>query len=182
MAEVNLQSFNNSWYKPGGSLIGRLLWFVLNSLILKSMLPGSFWRRALLRLFGAKIGKMVILKPRISVKYPWNLSIGDHSWLGEKVWIDNLGKVSIGSHCCISQGAILICGNHNYKKSSFDLMVKPIIIMNGAWVGAASAIAPGTEMGKNCVLSIGSTAVGLLEPNAIYQGNPAVKIKDRVIG
>lgn len=181
MAEVNLQSFNNSWYKPGGGLIGRILWFILNSLLLKSALPGSFWRRPLLRLFGAKIGKSVVLKPRISVKYPWNLSIGDHSWLGEKVWIDSLGKVRIGSHCCVSQGSILICGNHNYKKSSFDLMVQPITIGDGAWLGAASTIAPGTEIGTNCVLSIGSTAIGLLEPNAIYQGNPAVKIKERVI-
>ena len=181
MTQVNLQSFNNSWYKPGGGLIGRVIWFILNSLLLKSALPGSFWRRSLLRLFGAKVGKGVVLKPRISVKYPWHLSIGDFSWIGERVWIDNLGKVIIGEHCCISQGALMICGNHNYKKPSFDLMVEPIHIENGSWVGAGSKIAPGVVMGNNCVLSMGSTAIGKLEPNSIYQGNPATKIKDRII-
>ena len=74
----------------------------------------------LLKIFGAKIGKGVIIKPGVNIKYPWNLYIGDHVWIGENVWIDNLDDVIINNHVCVSQGAMLLCGNHNYKKSSFN--------------------------------------------------------------
>ena len=57
----------------------------------------------------------------MNIKYPWFLAIGDHTWIGEKVWIDNLAEVAIGANCCVSQGAMLLCGNHNYKKSTFEL-------------------------------------------------------------
>ena len=84
------------------------------------------FRRFLLRLFGAKIGKKVIIRPSVKVTYPWKLSIGDYSWIGEDVWIDNLEQVIIGSNVCISQGAMLLCGNHNYKKVTFDLIIGEI--------------------------------------------------------
>ena len=83
-------------------------------------------KRTLLRLFGANVGRGVVLKPRVTIKYPWKLAVGEHSWIGENVWIDNLGQVTIGNHCCLSQGALLLCGNHNYKKATFDLMVGDI--------------------------------------------------------
>lgn len=90
--------------------------------------PSSSLRIRLLRLFGARMGKGVVIKPSVNIKYPWNLSIGDYSWIGENVWIDNLTHVAIGSNVCISQGAMLLCGNHDYKRPTFDLMVKPIVI------------------------------------------------------
>ena len=135
MEQVNLQSFSNSWYNQGGNALKRVLWYLCNSLLLSSFIPGSIWRSLLLQLFGAQVGQGVVLKPRISVKYPWNLKIGNHSWIGERVWIDNLALVSIGNNCCVSQAATFTCGNHNYKKSSFDLIVNPITMHDGSWVG-----------------------------------------------
>lgn len=129
-----------------------------------------------LRLFGAKIGRGVVIKPGVSVKYPWMLEIGDYSWIGEDVWIDNLAQVTIGANCCISQGAMLLCGNHNYKLETFDLMVKSIIIEDGAWIGAQSTVCPGVMVKKEAVLAVGSIATSVLEASTIYQGNPA-KIK-----
>lgn len=130
-------------------------------------------------MFGAEIGRKVVIKPRVNIKYPWNLEVGDHSWIGEKAWIDSLGKVCIGDHVCISQGAILICGNHNYKRPSFDLMVGEITIENGAWVGAGAIVGPGTVMESHAVLTAGSVAGGQLEPHKIYRGNPAVFQRER---
>jgi putative colanic acid biosynthesis acetyltransferase WcaF len=133
----------------------------------------------LLRLFGASVGKGVIIKPRVNIKYPWKLTIGNHVWIGEGVWIDNLGEVSIGDHSCISQGAMLLCGNHNYKKSSFDLMVGDIVLEEGVWVGAHAVVCPGVTCHSHSVLTVKSIATSNLESYTIYQGNPAIKVKAR---
>lgn len=173
--------FDNRWYKPGRNAVTRAIWHSCNSLLLMSFLPGNAWRRSLLRLFGARIGKGVVIKPRVNVKYPWNLSIGDHSWLGEGVWMDNLGKIVIGSNCCISQGALLLCGNHNYLKATFDLMVGDITLENGVWIGAKALVCPGVTCHSHAVLSAGSTATRNLEAYTIYSGNPATAVRERKI-
>ena len=118
----------------------------------------------LLRVFGATVGKKVVLKPNINIKYPWNLVIGNHCWIGEGVWIDNLDQVTLEDHVCISQGAFLECGNHNYKSSSFDLMTAPIYVKQGSWIGAKGIIGPGVTVGSHAVLSLGAVATKDLEP------------------
>ena len=104
MKKTDLSKFDNSWYKPGGRL-KRVIWFLMNIVILKSSLPWpSRLKVAVLRLFGAKIGKGVLIRPCVNIKYPWFLEIGNNVWIGEEVWIDNLGKVKIGNNACLSQG------------------------------------------------------------------------------
>ena len=180
--KTDLSSYNNSWYKPGASFFKRTVWFYINAIIFKTfLLPSNGIKAFLLRLFGAKIGKMVELKPCINIKYPWFLEIGDHSWVGEDVWIDNLTFIKIGSNVCISQGAMLLTGNHNYSKPAFDLMVKPIALEDGAWIGAKAVVCPGVIVQSHAVLIVGSIATKNLDPYGVYQGNPAVKIKDRSI-
>ena len=111
--KTDLSKFNNHWYKPG-SKIKILVWYFVNVCCLQNKYnPFSGLKKFVLRIFGAKIGKGVVLKQTISVKYPWKLTIGDNVWIGENVWIDNLDEVLIGVNVCISQGAMLLCGNHN---------------------------------------------------------------------
>jgi len=159
----------------------RILWYFVNHIFIKShLIPFSRFKVWLLKCFGADIGRGVVIKPGVSVKYPWLLSIGDFSWIGENVWIDNLTTVRIGSHCCISQGAMLLCGNHNYKLPTFDLIIKPITINNGAWIGAKSVVCPGVSIGENAILTVASLATSNLDKNTIYQGLPAVAKTKRV--
>jgi putative colanic acid biosynthesis acetyltransferase WcaF len=132
-------------------------------------------------LFGARIGKGVVIKPRVNIKYPWNLSIGDYSWIGEGVWIDNLTKVDIGPHCCLSQGAMLLCGNHDYSKSTFDLRIGPIVLEEGVWIGANSMVVGNTKCLSHSVLAVNSVAGRQLDAYGIYRGNPAEKIRERVV-
>lgn len=134
---------------------------------------------AILKLFGSKIGKGVIIKPGVNIKYPWLLTIGDYSWIGEDVWIDNLAQVTIGLNCCISQGALLLCGNHNFRSESFDLIVKPITIEDGAWVGAKSVVCPGVTVKEDAIITVGSVVTKSLDAATIYQGNPAVSKRKR---
>ena len=105
----------------------RFFWYFINVIFFKSsFFPFNFLKIFLLQLFGCSLGKGVVIKPNVNIKYPWKLSLGNYVWIGESVWIDNLDNVTIGNHVCISQGAILICGSHNYKKQSFDLITKEI--------------------------------------------------------
>lgn len=83
--------------------------------------------------------------------------------------------VSIGANCCISQGAMLLCGNHNYKQSTFDLIVKPITIADGAWIGAKSVVCPGVTIGENTVLTVGCIATKSVSPNLIISPNNSLK-------
>lgn len=178
--KTDLSSFDNNWYNPGNKW-KILLWYFTNVFIFRqSWLTSSSVKTGLLKMFGAKIGKGVIIKPKVNIKYPWLLEIGNHCWIGEEAWIDNLAKVTLEDHVCISQGAFLECGNHNYKKASFDLIVKSITLKEGAWIGAKSNVVPGITVGSHAILTMGSTATSNLEDYGIYSGNPATFIRQRI--
>jgi putative colanic acid biosynthesis acetyltransferase WcaF len=177
---TELSQFDNSWYQPGGRL-RRVLWYIVHELFICSGHPVSAVRVVLLRMFGARIGNGVVIKPRVRVKYPWKLKVGDHTWIGEDVWIDNLGEVKIGANCCLSQGAMLLCGNHDYKRSTFDLLVGNITLEDGAWIGAKSVVCPGVICHIHSILAVGSVASAPLDAYGIYRGNPAMKVKERMM-
>jgi putative colanic acid biosynthesis acetyltransferase WcaF len=178
---VHLNEYDNSWYCPA-SRVKICLWLITNALFFNHGLAVfNGFKCFLLKLFGAKIGKGVLIKPSVNIKYPWFLSIGDHCWIGENVWIDNLTHVSIGNNVCISQGAMLLTGNHDFTKSTFDLIVKPIVIEDGVWIGAKSVVCPGVYCESHAVLSVQSVATQRLSTYAIYKGNPAQPIKSREV-
>ncbi|MGV3765565.1 MAG: WcaF family extracellular polysaccharide biosynthesis acetyltransferase [Chitinophagaceae bacterium] len=181
---MELSTYNNEWFSKqiGASKVKQALWYCTNVVFFINPLnPLSKLKVWLLRVFGAEIGTGVTIKPGVNIKYPWKLKVGDHCWIGENVWIDNLSEVTMAGNVCISQGAMLLTGNHDYTKITFDLMVKPIVLKNGAWVGAKAIVCPGVTMGENAVLTVQSVAVKDLEPSGIYQGNPALLVKKRVI-
>ena len=174
-----MSKFNNDWYNPG-SAFKRGVWYIFNAMVLTNRYnPSGACRKMVLRWFGARIGKGVVIKPKVNVKYPWNLEVGDYSWIGEEVWIDNLGKVKIGANVCISQGALLLCGNHDYKKATFDLIVGDITLEDGVWIGAKSTVTGGVTCASHAVLSAGSVASADLDAYTIYRGNPAEVIRQR---
>ena len=122
-----------------------------------------------------------MIKNNVNVKFPWKLSVGNNVWIGECVWIDNLDRVSIGDSVCISQGALLLTGNHDYASSAFDYRNAPITIADGAWVGARAVVCPGVDVGSHAVLSAGAVATHSLAPWRVYAGNPATEVRRRVI-
>jgi putative colanic acid biosynthesis acetyltransferase WcaF len=184
MERVDYNKYNNDWYRQeiGAGKLKQLLWYLVNVCVLMNpLIPFAAVKRGLLKAFGAKIGAGVVIKPRVSVKYPWKLVVGDHCWIGEGVWIDNLAPVVLGKNVCLSQGAMLLTGNHDYTKVSFDLMVRKIDLEDGVWVGAKSLVCPGVTCKTHAVLAAMSVASKDLEAYGIYQGNPAIFIKQRVI-
>lgn len=180
--DVNLSLYDNSWYRPG-PLWKRILWYWINAFVFNSSLfPFYRLKVFLLKIFGAKMGKNISIKPCVNIKYPWLLEIGNNVWIGEKVWIDNLAKIYIGNNVCLSQGCLLLSGNHDYTKSSFDLILKNITLEDGVWIGGKATVCGGVICKKHSVLSAGSVAASDLESMTIYQGNPAIKVKPRKIG
>ncbi|HZI31236.1 MAG TPA: WcaF family extracellular polysaccharide biosynthesis acetyltransferase [Candidatus Binatia bacterium] len=179
---VDLAHYSPGQFDRGAGVLKEALWLVV-SLILFRLCPFSFsaLKRMVLRAFGARIGRNVTIKPQVKITFPWKLTVGDHVWLGEECWLLNLEQVNIGSHVCISQRAFLCSGSHDYKRTGFNLITRPIKLEDGAWVGAGSWVGPGVTMGSHAVLTAGSVAARDLAPFGIYQGNPAVLVKQRVI-
>lgn len=175
----HLEQFKKLQFDRGAPRWKEILWIVMSGLVFSSWIPGSAWRVWLLRLFGAKIGEGGIIKPYVKIKFPWKLEIGSFVWIGESVWIDNLDWVRIGNSVCISQGAFLETGSHDYKRDDFKLITKPIVVEDGVWVCAFAKISPGVIARRNSVIGFGSVLIKDTEEKFIYSGNPAEKVKER---
>jgi putative colanic acid biosynthesis acetyltransferase WcaF len=177
---ADLGAFQNADYSPGAGLVKRTLWYCTNAILFDSWLMPLYPVKAtILRWFGARVGRGSVIKPRVNIKYPWRLRLGDNVWIGEGAWIDNLADVGIGDNACLSQGCLLLTGNHDYKDPRFTLFVNGITIEECVWVGARSTVCPGVRMGRNSVLTVGSVLQVDTEPNGVYSGMPAVLVRQR---
>lgn len=167
------------WH-PGAPKPQQILWFCLGSPLLSARwLPGSAWRVLMLRAFGARIGLGCRFKPGLRVKFPWRLQVGRACWLGEDVWLDNLAPIRIGDRVCISQGAYLCTGSHDFRSLDFDLRLSPIIIDNDAWIASHAVLAPGTYVGSGAVVALCAVVSGIVQQRSIMRGNPAVVVGQR---
>lgn len=180
---VDLSIYSTKGFARGASKLKEAFWLIIKSFFFTTPLPWPsklrvFW----LRLLGAKIGCGVVIRSQVNITFPWKLEIGNHVWIGEECWLLNLEKISVGDHVCLSQRSFLCTGNHNYKSTTFDLIVEPILIENGVWIGAGAFVGPGVVVGNHAVLVAGSVTGKKLEPYGVYQGNPAQFIRQRVIG
>lgn len=182
-AQVDLSRFDNTKsFDPGAGAVKRTLWYFTNALFfLNPCFPFRSPKPMLLRLFGAKVGRGVVIHPGVNIKFPWKLSIGDHCWIGQRAWLDNLDRLTIGDHVVISQGAMIIQGSHDYKKVDYPTYTRPVVLENGSWVGAGTIVTLGVTMKSHSVLAAGSMASKDLEPYTIYQGNPAQPVRERII-
>lgn len=175
---MRLDRYDTGDFDRGASRGIEMMWLVMQGLLLGSWLPGSGWRVRLLRWFGARIGTDVVIKPRVTVKFPWKLTLSDHVWIGEGVWIDNLAPVSIGAHSCVSQGAYLCTGSHDWSDPGFGLVVRPISIGSGCWVGAFACLAPGTDMADGAVVGMHALGKGRLHPDTVLRADGRVSARD----
>jgi putative colanic acid biosynthesis acetyltransferase WcaF len=183
---VNRKKVDNASYvttiQIGAGKLKQVLWWLVNIIFfLNPFNPFSSLRVRLLRLFGAKVGNGVFIKPSVSIKYPWLLKIGDHVWIGENVWLDNLCMIVIGDNVCISQGALLLTGSHDHTKSSFDFIANEITLEEGVWIAASAVIGGGVTCKSHSILGINSVAESDLQEYTIYKGNPAVPVLKRSI-
>lgn len=177
---IDLSKPDNSELVRGAPLWVEAIWYFIGLPILRSpVITSSALRRGLLRAFGAKIGKGVYIKPGLRVKFPWYLEVGDHTWLGEDAWIDNLAPVTIGPHCCVSQGVYFCTGNHDWTTPNMKLFRRPIRCERGSWVGAKAVLGPGVTVGAGAIVTAGSVVMKTVPEMEIHSGNPAQCIRKR---
>jgi putative colanic acid biosynthesis acetyltransferase WcaF len=181
-ALIDLSVPDNSELDRGASRLKEALWYFFGLPLLRSpLITSSSFRCSLLRVFGAGIGKGVYIKPGVRVKFPWYLEVGEHSWLGEDIWIDNLAKVVIGPHCCVSQGAYFCTGNHDWSTPNMKLFRKPIMCERGSWVGARALICPGITLHAGAIVSAGSVVNKDVPAFEVHAGNPARRVRLRAL-
>jgi len=183
---MNKKKVNNALYattiKVGASRPKQLLWYLVNIFFFKNpLIILSGLKVALLRSFGAKMGKGVNIKQSVNIKYPWKLTIGDNCWIGEEVWIDNLSEVIMGESVTLSQGALLLTGSHDHTRETFDFISKPIVLEDGSWIGAKAVVFGGVTVGTHAILGISSVAEKNMDPYIVYKGNPAIAVLERKI-
>lgn len=137
------------------------------------------FRRCLLRLFGARIGAHVLVRPTAWITYPWKLSVGDYSWIGDEVVLYSLGDIQIGAHTVISQRSYLCAGTHDYTRPSFDISAPPIHIGDQVWIASDVFVAPGVSIGDGAVVGARSSVFHDLPMGMVCVGSPAQPIKPR---
>lgn len=178
-ARTDLSKFSTGIYEAGPKW-KVLLWYPLNYFIFFSSIPWPYsLKLAVLRLFGASIGEGLVIKTGVRIKNPWRLKIGKNCWIGESVWIDNLADVELGDNVCISQGAMLLTGNHDYSLPDFPYRLGAIKIEDGVWIGARSVVCPGTVCKSHSILTVNSVVTRKMQEWSVYSGNPAVYVRER---
>lgn len=156
------------------------LWWIVQVFLFQSS-PQAFyqWRNFLLRCFGARIGKHVKIRPSASIVYPWRLTIGNYSWVGDEVVLYTLGEVNIGDHTVISQRSYLCAGSHDINDLAFRITNDPIQVGDQCWIASDVFVCPGVKIGSGTVVGARSTVTGSLGPGIIAYGTPATAVKIR---
>lgn len=151
----------------------QLWWLIQGSLFAWSPQFMYGWRRFLLRSFGAKVGIKALIRPTARITYPWKVSIGAHSWIGDDVVLYSLGEIEIGDDVVISQRSYLCAGSHDYTKPTFDIFTKKILIASEVWVASDVYIFPGVTIERGAVVGARSSVFQDLPGNTVCYGNPA---------
>lgn len=179
---VRLDTYDQSWYNPGRPKGVILLWWLLQAVVFPLTLHAHHApRRWLLRRFGAKVGQGVVIRPTARVTYPWHITLGDHSWIGDDVVLYSLAPITIGDHCVVSQKSYLCTGSHDIRDPQFSLQVAPINLEPGVWVATDCFIAPGVTVGANSVVGARSSVFKSLPAGQICYGNPCRAMAPRVM-
>lgn len=172
---VDLTTYDISHFDRGKSSWVVMVWWLVQAIAFPLSLHNfNSFRCWLLRLFGASIGKGVVIRPSARFTYPWKVAIGDHSWIGDDVVFYSIDQITIGDHCVISQKSYLCTGSHDITDRSFALITAPIYVDHGAWIATDCFIAPGVNIGANSVIGARSSVFKNIPPKKVAWGTPCI--------
>jgi putative colanic acid biosynthesis acetyltransferase WcaF len=176
----DLRRFHQPPTFRGRSAVFVQLWWIVEACLFNPSPQVFFaWRRWLLRLFGAQIGRGVLIRPSVQTTYPWKVSIGDYSWIGDDVVLYSLGEIRIGKHSVISQRSYLCTGSHDTSSAAFDIFALPITVGSQCWLASDVFVAPGVTIADAAVVGARSTVLHDLPSAMICYGNPARPVRRR---
>jgi putative colanic acid biosynthesis acetyltransferase WcaF len=162
------------------------LWWIVQATLFRMSPQFMYgWRNFLLRVFGARIGTGVLVRPSARITYPWKLEIGDSSWIGDEAVLYSLTQIVIGCNVSISHRCYLCAGSHDYTKKDFPYIVNPtstqILVEDEVWLANDVFVGPGVRIGNGAVVGARSTVFSSLPPMMVCYGNPAKPVKARVM-
>lgn len=175
---------NDPYTQPSFSLrnrLGRAVWGAVWLLLFRpSPRPLHAWRAALLRLFGARLGKDVHVYPGARVWAPWQLTIGNRVGVADGAVLYNMAPMTIGDECVISQGAHLCGGSHDIDSPNFQLIAAPIVLAPRVWICAEAFVGPGVKIAEGCVAGARCVLMNSVDqPWTVWAGNPATMRRTR---
>jgi putative colanic acid biosynthesis acetyltransferase WcaF len=178
----DLSSFRLPSGFRGRSAFSVQLWWIVQATLFRCSPQFAYgWRRFLLRLFGAKVGQRVIIRPTATITYPWKLRIGNYSWIGDHVILYTLGSVAIGDHTVVSQGSHICAADHDFNDPAFTIRAKPIVIGREVWIASDVFVAPGVSIGDATVVGARSSVFRNLPPLTVCFGHPCVPVRPRTL-
>jgi putative colanic acid biosynthesis acetyltransferase WcaF len=177
-----------SRFRPPAGFRGRPAWFVqlwwlFDALFVRPTPQALYaWRRFAWRLFGAKVGRNVLIRPGARVTFPWKVEIGDYCWIGDNATLYSVAPITIGEHSVVSQEAYLCAGTHDHRDVSFPLVPSPITVEPECWIAARAFVGPGVTIGRGAVVGACSVLLSDAPPASIVVGNPARPVAARQMG
>lgn len=158
----------------------RVMWAVVWTAFGRFTPPPLFgWRRFLLRIFGAKVGKGVRLYGSVRIWLPRNLELGEGALIGRGAELYNQGRIVIGPYSVVSQRAFVCASTHSVSDPEFPLLLQPVTLGRGCWVAAEAFVGPGVTMGDGAVLAARGALFEDVQAMGIYRGNPATLVRER---
>ena len=166
----------------GRSEVAVQLWWLVQATVFHWSPQFSYgFRRWLLRCFGAKVGRGVVIRPTVTITYPWKVSLGDYAWVGDDVVLYSLGEIEIGAHSVVSQSSYLCAADHDYTQPDFPIRARKITIGPEAWVAADVFVAPGVTIGQGAVIGARSSVFKDMPVGMVCFGYPCVPVTKRVM-
>ncbi|MGO4306586.1 putative colanic acid biosynthesis acetyltransferase [Cupriavidus sp. RAF12] len=177
----DLSSFRMPPGFRGRSAIAVQCWWCVQSLFFRTSPQfANGFRRWLLRCFGARVGRGVVIRPSVKVTYPWKVTIGDHAWIGDGAELYSLAEIVIGNNAVVSQYCYLCAGDHDYQRSDFLIRGRPIRVADEAWVASHTFIAPGVTIGEGAVIGACSAVFRDMPAGMVCMGSPCRPLKPRL--
>lgn len=164
----------------GKSALWVQLWWVVQSTLFRWSPQFAYgWRRAILRAFGAEIGKDVLIRPTVEITYPWKVYVGDYSWIGDNATLYSLGRIFIGAHCVVSQKSYICAGDHDPESIDFAIRGRDIKIEDEVWIATDVFVAPGVRVGTGSIIGARSSVFSDMPPSTICMGSPCIPARTR---
>lgn len=180
MSQQNLSAFRLPAGFRGRSAWFVQLWWLVQATVFRHSPQFAYGFRAwLLRRFGAQVGTNTVIRPTVTVTYPWKVKIGDFAWIGDDVVLYSLGEIEVGADSVVSQRSYLCAGDHDYRDSAFPIRGRRIVVEAQSWIAADVFIAPGVVVGHGAVIGARSSVFHDMPPGMVCMGNPCRPLKPR---
>lgn len=159
------------------------LWQLVNSVQQSMLLPTKI-RMTFLRMAGMKLHPTAKIASNVFIGGS-SVRLSDHVFINVHCFLDGNAPITIGDHVHVGPYVRFVTGSHTICSKTVlrcygtsESTQLPINVKRGVWVGLGAIILPGVTIEEGCVIGAGSVVTRSTEPNGLYVGCPAKRIKN----